>query len=136
VILDGVTSAQLDLARKSIDAYNRRDRAALLALIADDVVFEVPMSMANAGTYRGPEGFIRMAEGWDDAWEEFRIEINDPIEYGDTVIVPVTQHGRGRGSGVEIQMQATYLMRFSDGRLRHWRIYESKEEAVREMGSR
>jgi uncharacterized protein len=136
VILDRVTSTQLDLVRRSIDAYNRRDRGTLLALVADDAVFEVPVAMPNAGTYRGPEGFIRMAEGWDDAWEEFRIEIEDAIEYGDTVIVPVTQHGRGRGSGVEIQMQAAYVMRFRDGRLQRWWIYESKEEAVREAGSR
>jgi uncharacterized protein len=136
VILDRVTSTQLDLVRRSIDAYNRGDRGALLALVADDAVFEVPIGMANAGTYRGPEGFLRMVEGWDEAWDEFRIEIDDAIEYGDTVIVPVTQHGRGRGSGVEIQMQAAYLMRFTDGRLQHWRIFESKEEAVREAGSR
>jgi ketosteroid isomerase-like protein len=136
VILDGVPSTQLDLAMTSIDAYNRGDRAALLALVADDVVFEVPIGMANAGTYRGREGFTKMAAGWEEAWDEFRIEAEDPIEYGGAVIVPVTQHGRGRGSGVEIQMQAAYLMRFSDGLLQHLRICQSKDEALREAGSR
>jgi ketosteroid isomerase-like protein len=131
-----VTSAQLDLAARTIDAYNRGDLAGMLALVTDDVVFVVSDGLPNAGTYRGPEGFTTMIEGWNEAWDEFRVEIEDLIEDGDTVIMPVTQHGRGRGSGVEIQMQATYLMRVRDGRLRYWRMFESKDEAVREAGSR
>jgi uncharacterized protein len=131
-----MASAQLDIARKSIDAYNSGDREALLALLADDVDCVVPDGLANAGTYLGPEGFTRMLEGWDEAWEEFRIEIDDLIEEGDAVIALVTQHGRGRGSGVEIQMRAAYLMRFRDGRMHRWRMCQSMREAVREARSR
>jgi ketosteroid isomerase-like protein len=106
VILDRVRSAQLDIATRSIEAYNRGDLEAVLALVADDVVFVVPDAFANAGTYRGPEGVAEMLDGWNEAWEEFRIE-----------------------------MQAAYLMRVRDGRVTHWRICESKDEAVREAGS-
>jgi ketosteroid isomerase-like protein len=130
-----MASAQLDIARSSIDAYNSGDREALMALLADDVVCVVPDGLANAGTYLGPEGFTRMIESWNEAWEDFRIEIDDLIEEGDAVIVLVTQHGRGRGSGVEIQMPALYLMRFRDGLLHHWRMCQSRDEAVREARS-
>ena len=131
-----MTSAQLDLAARTIEAYNRGDLAGMLALVTDDVVFVVPDGMANAGTYHGPEGVTRMIEAWNEAWGEFRVEIQDLIEDGDWVIMPVMQHGRGRGSGVEIQMQAAYLMRFRDGHLQHWMICESKDEAVHEARSR
>jgi ketosteroid isomerase-like protein len=94
----------------------------------------IPDGLGNAGTYRGREGFVRMIDGWHEAWEDFRIEIEDLVEEGDTVIVGITQHGRGRGSGIEVEMPGAHLMRFRDDRLHFWRLCGSREEALREAG--
>ena len=68
---------------------------------------------------------------WEEAWEDFRVEILELVEEGDAVVVSVGQYGRGRGSGIETQMAAAHLMRFRDGRLSRWRLCVSTEEALR-----
>ena len=128
-------SGQQDIAIRGIEAYNRGDLEALFELVTDDAEFVIPDGMANAGTYRGREGFESMIADWNEAWEVFRIEFDEPIEDGETVIVPITQYGRGRGSGVEIQMSGAHLLRFRGGLLHRWRLCESREEALRQAQS-
>jgi uncharacterized protein len=131
VILDAVPSERLDIARRGIEAYNRGDFEALMELIDEEVEAVVPDGMANAGTYRGVQGFERMTSHWGEAWQEFRVEVEDMIEEGDAVIAPVMQRARGRGSGVETQMAAVHLMRFRRGRMYRWRLCATLEEAER-----
>jgi len=131
VILDGVASERLDLARRGIEAYNRGDLDALAGFLSEDVVAIVPDGMANAGVYHGHEGFRRMMAAWDEAWEEFRIDVEDIVEEGDALVVQVLQHGRGRGSGVKTTMQAVYLFHVRDGLLCGWRWCQTREEALR-----
>jgi ketosteroid isomerase-like protein len=126
-----VPSERLDIARRGIAAYNSRDFQAVVELLDDDVEAVVPDGMANAGTYYGHEGFRHMTRDWLEAWDEFRIDIEDLIEEGDAVIAPVLQHARGRFSGVEIHMHAVLLMRFRRGRLYRWRLCQALDEAER-----
>jgi ketosteroid isomerase-like protein len=128
-----VPDEPLDIARKGIEAYNRGDVDAVFELATDDVEFIVPDSMANSGTYVGREGFESMMGQWEEAWDEFRVEIVDLIQEGDAVVVSVSQYGRGRGSGIETRMGAAHLMRFRDGRLSRWRLCESLEEALQQI---
>jgi ketosteroid isomerase-like protein len=130
-ILHPVPKEHLDIARRGIEAYNRGDLDAIFELVTDDAEFVVPDTMANSGRYVGREGFQAMMEQWQEAWDEFRIEIDELTEEGDGVVVSVVQHGRGRGSGIETKMQAAHLMRFRDGLLCTWRLCETREEAVR-----
>ena len=122
-------SEQLDLARRGIEAHNGGGFAGLADLLHDDVVAVVPDGLPNAGVYRGPEGFAAMMAQWVEAWEDFRVEIEELIEEGDAVLARVVQHGRGRGSGIETTMPAVHLMRFRDGRLVLWRLCQDLPEA-------
>jgi ketosteroid isomerase-like protein len=130
VILESVPTDRLDIARRGIEAYNRGDLDTVIELLDEDIVAIVPDGLGNAGTYRGHDGFRRMAEHWNEAWEGFRIEIGDPNEEGDALIVPVVQHGRGLESGIELSMAAVHLMRFRADRLTYWRLCETREEAL------
>jgi ketosteroid isomerase-like protein len=120
-----------ELVRQGLDLYNRGEFEALFELLDEGIVAVVPDSMANSGVYRGPEGFRRMLEHWQDAWDEFRIEIEEIEEIGpELVLATVTQHARGRGSGIDASMPAVHLMRVRDGRLREWRLSPTREEAL------
>lgn len=86
--------------------------------------------MSNSGRSLGREGFQAMIGQWEEAWDEFRLEIEDVVEEGDAVVVSVAQYGRGRGSGIERQMGAAHLMRFRDGLLSAWRLCQTGAEAM------
>jgi ketosteroid isomerase-like protein len=117
------------MASRGFEAFNRGELDALAELLHDDVVAVVPDSLANSGVYHGHEGFTRMLAHWVEPWEELQIDVLELIEEGDAVLAPVVQHGRGRGSGVEISMRVVFLLRFRDDRVDFYRLCETLEEA-------
>jgi ketosteroid isomerase-like protein len=129
-LFGSVPASQLDLVRKAFAAYNRGDIDDLLELMAEDVVAVIPSGLPNDGIYHGRDGFLEMLGAWEEAWEEFRIEPIEFIEEGDAVIVPIRQFGRGRGSGIETEMELTQLMRVRSGRFVQWRLCWDRAEAL------
>ena len=120
----------LDLARRGFDALNSGNLEALFALVADDVVAVVPSPFANAGVYRGRDGFRLMTDQWLEAWGEFHAEPLEFIEAGDAVVVPVRQTGTGLGSGVEVAGELVYLFRARDGLMVEWRLCRDVPEGL------
>lgn len=120
----------LDVARRGFEAVNSGDLAALLELVDDDIVADVPSGFANSDAYRGREAFERMMDQWLEPWEAFHAEPLEFIEEGDAVVVPVHQTGTGRESGIEVDMNLAYLMRIRDGLLIQWRLCSDAGEAL------
>jgi ketosteroid isomerase-like protein len=120
----------VDLVRRGFDAMNAGDLDALMQLVADDIVADVPTGYANADTYRGRDGFRRMAEQWLEPWSSFRAEPLDFIEQGDAVVIPIRQSATGRESGIEVEMDLAYLLRVRDGKLVEWRLCKDAAEAL------
>jgi ketosteroid isomerase-like protein len=123
-------SDYLQIARSAIAAYNVGDYGALLDLVNEDVVAIIPVGLANAGVYRGHEGFLRMMDDWRDAWVDFRVEAEEPFLAGDAIVVPVRHAGTGRGSGIEISMDVFHVAHFRNNRVARWRLCGSREEAL------
>jgi ketosteroid isomerase-like protein len=124
-----VPSERVDIASRGFEAFNRGDLDAVGELLHDDVVAVVPDSLANSGVYEGRDGFARMLAHWVEPWEELRVDVLELIEEGDAVLAPAVQHGRGRGSGVEISMRVVFLLRFRGDRMDFYRLCETLEEA-------
>jgi ketosteroid isomerase-like protein len=120
----------LQIARSAIAAYNVGDYEALLGLVNEDVVATIPVGLANSGVYHGHDGFLRMMDDWRDAWEDFRIEPDEPFLAGDAVVVPVRHAGRGRGSGIETAMDVFHVAHFRDNRVARWRLCGTRDEAL------
>lgn len=125
-----MTSARVDVATRGFEAFNRRDLETVLGLLADDVVTIVSPSLANAGTYRGHDGFTEMISAWDEAWEEFQVEPKDVIEEAGLVIVAARQSGRGRGSGIDVEMDTAFMFRVEDGLIGAMWVCDGVEEAL------
>lgn len=88
------------------EAYNRRDRDALLALLTDDVVWHVPGTSPMAGTFAGREKVWRRVFG--PLWPTpARVFARDVVEHEDQVVALVEwRHNFGDGeqgwTGVEV----------------------------------
>jgi ketosteroid isomerase-like protein len=66
-----------------------------------------------------------------DAWEDFRVVIEAVQPVGERhVVAVVRQLGRGKGSGVEVEMRAAYMWELRDGRAVRVQLHASREEAV------
>jgi ketosteroid isomerase-like protein len=65
------------IARSAIEAFNRGDVDAVLALAAPDVEVYAPPDSPNPGRYVGYEGYLRWSEQWLEAWETFTLDVLD-----------------------------------------------------------
>ena len=76
----------------------------------------------------GKDGSVAIFAAFIDAFEGFRVEVDDVLEAGDSLVGRYTYRGRHTGeflgvpaSGAEIEMHSIDIWRVSDGQLvEHW----------------
>lgn len=126
-------SGNLRLVRLGFEAFQREGPGALsaLAALADPEIecYAAP-GVEPQGWYRGREAVLRWAEEWFEVWEEFHMEPTDFIEVTDEIIlVALHQVARGKGSGVEVETDITYLFEIRDGRISRFHLYPETPQA-------
>jgi ketosteroid isomerase-like protein len=128
-------STYVDLARRGVDALNRRDLDALAEVCSAD--FQWFPSMAGTiegGAYTGREGMDRYVEHYDEAWEEFRVEIDEYRPAGDRVLALGRLWATGRGSGVPVSTPVWAVIELRDGKMSRTRVHLDRAEAFRAAG--
>src|SRR5215218_4997256 len=92
----------VELVGEIIDALNRGNVEAVLARIAPDFEWRPLEDSPVARVYRGHEQVRRYVEDWLSTFDILRLELEEPSELGDHVVVVVRGRGRGRASGIEL----------------------------------
>jgi ketosteroid isomerase-like protein len=83
----------------------------------------------------GLDGAMRIRNGWLDAWDEHRVEIEDALDGGDDdVVATVHLIGRGRGSGVEVDVRLYGHLKVRDGMVVYLYDDEDRADALRAVG--
>jgi ketosteroid isomerase-like protein len=125
----------IEFAQRAVDAFNRGEVDAVLTMLSPDVEVFASRSLANEGRFHGREGYLEWIGQWLEAWETFRVEMEDDFSTaGDDVVVSAHQYGRGKGSGVEVEMPIAYLFTVRDGQAVRIHLYPSKAEALQAAG--
>lgn len=125
-----MSDANVELARRGLEAFNRGDIEAVLAMLAPDVAVKSSPDLANPGDFHGHDGFLTWMRDWMDAWERFRVEARDAVTVGDAVVLSVHQVASGRGSGVEVEMDVAYLFAFAGGKVARLELHAGMEDAL------
>ncbi len=127
---------RIALAETGMKAFNDGDMPTMLAALSDDVEVYASPEMANAGQYRGHDGFAAWIAAWIEAWEEVSAQVTDNEPVGDRhVVTSVHQEGRGRG-GIEVSMELAFLFDVEEqGRCTYLAMLPTTEEAI-EMARR
>ena len=112
-------------------AFNRGDYPAALSLLARDVEWHVPPDVSiGEEVYRGIDEVPRGFALWLGAWEAYRFEFREVLDYGEHVVVAGTQIGRGRGSGVEVRLPTFNVFTLRDGKVTMMRNFEDRAAAL------
>jgi ketosteroid isomerase-like protein len=128
-----MSQENVEIVKAWYDAYNREDWDAMFKLLAPG--FEVDMSRAD-GPWRGVFGLdqIRRVMGeFRETWESARLEHHEFIEAGDLVVVPSTQHLKGRG-GIEVVVRATFVGTIRNGAVERVTMYQERQDALEDLG--
>jgi uncharacterized protein len=119
----------VELVREIIQALNRGDVEAMLALMEPDFEWRPIEDSPISGNYRGHEDVRRYVEDWLSTFDDLRVELEEPSAIGDQVVVVARGHGRGRASGIELDNRFCQVWT-----LRRGRAVRMEEYATRDQG--
>jgi ketosteroid isomerase-like protein len=134
-----MSSENVEIVRRSMAAFARGDLDAFLSAHAPDTEWRTAADEPNPQTYSGHDGLRQFAAEIADAWADRfddAMEFEDFIDLGKWVVVPWRARLRGRSSGVEVEVNETYAVRVTDGRIVRVDEYRTVEEAVRAVSRR
>src|SRR5262245_30537803 len=128
-----MSQENVELVKAAIDAYNREDWDAFVKYAAPG--FELDFSRA-IGPWRGVFGLDqarRFLEEFRETWESARVEPHEFIEAGDLVVMPLTQHLKGR-EGIEVVVRDTNVYKLRDGAIERVTMYQEPQDALEDLG--
>jgi uncharacterized protein len=132
-----MSEENVEVVRQAWQASQRHDNEAALALYDPEIEIDLcdeTRIIAGADAYSGPEGVQEYFRDWLGAFGGLRSEVEEWIDAGDQVIAMVHAYGRGRRSGVPVDMLEAHLWTVREGRLRRLQTFATKAEALEAAG--
>ena len=124
------------MSQENVEIRNEAARAFLMAFEGDDDAFcetlhpEIewyPIEENRTPTH-GIEAALRNRNQWLDTWDEHRLGIEEVVEEGPNVVALIHLNGRGKTSGVEVDVRFYAQIRVQDGKVVY--IYDHEERAA------
>jgi ketosteroid isomerase-like protein len=124
----------VEIIRRGIDAFNRRDLDELLQTYDPDAEVDWSRSPGlEAGIYRGRQAVRDFWNTFLATWERVTVSVDEFIECGESVVVPSRTHFRGR-NGIEVDAYGVFVVTLRDGRVVEWRLFGDRAEALEAVG--
>ena len=129
-----MSEENVELYRRGIEAFNRRDLEAFLALADPDVVGISRVLAIEGGSYRGHDG---TREWWRDllgVFPDFRIEVVGVRDAGNMTVSELRNSAHGEGGAAPLEEFVWQVSEWRDGRVVRWEMYESEQDAIEAAG--
>jgi ketosteroid isomerase-like protein len=131
-----MSRANVEAAERIYAARGRGDVDAVLAELHPEVEWRPHLSALGGRPVRGHAGVREYLASLAEEWEDFRQELVRVFDAGDEVVAFLKTYGRGRASGVELNLEVAHVLRFRDGACVESRTYLDRDEALSAAGLR
>lgn len=129
----GVSERNRKLVREALDAFNREGPEGMMPFLDQEVELYDP-DLPGGGTFHGHDGVRTFLHQLLDSFETVHVQIEELHEAGDRVVGFIHSYGRGKGSGIEIEIHDAHTWTFQEGKVVHWRTYLDRNEALADAG--
>jgi ketosteroid isomerase-like protein len=119
----------VELAHRCVDAFNRRDLDALLALMDDDVEGAPPLASIE-GHYHGLAGIRRWWESLFSGLPDFTIEVVEVRDPGDLTVAVLRNRAHGAASHTPVEQRLWLVGEWRDGKVIWWQTFRTEAEAL------
>ena len=121
----------VELLKQALEAFERGDVAWFEDKMDPDLVIVQAPEVPDSKTYEGPTAMAEALADWPNEWEDFRMDLLEIIDVGDDVYVTAIRHrGRGRESGIAMDIEVFYVARGRNGKLARMETYLSRDQAL------
>jgi ketosteroid isomerase-like protein len=131
-----MSQENVEIVRRMYDAFHRGDADGALAHFDSNVVVDASKARPDGGRGQGREQLNVIVAAWMGTWDEWREEIEEMRDLGSQVLVLSVQHGRGKGSGVEVEARYALLYDVHGGKITRLDMYGEPAEALEAAGLR
>ena len=114
------------------EGFNRGDLSQAKANVTDDVEWGTTGTWPGLeDVYRGPEALDEWMQILHAEWETFEVSLDEVIrDDGEVVVLAERLSGRGKESGVEVEMQVFSVYWSEEGKIVRRRSFRTREEAL------
>jgi ketosteroid isomerase-like protein len=120
--------------RRLAAAINFRDPEAAVAVCHPEIEFLSVLAVTGK-RYSGHDGIREYFDDIASAWEEWKVQVHRVVSAPDgRVVIVMTMHMRGKGSGATLSERTGHVWTLRDGKLFRNEPFRSPEEALRYVG--
>ena len=117
----------------SVQAFNRRDRDAFLALVDHEVEIESRL-VAVEGGYHGHEGLRRWWDNFLGTFPDYTLDIEELRDLGDVTLGDIRGWGHGADSATPLVDPSWHPVKWRNGKVVWWRNCATEAEALEAVG--
>jgi ketosteroid isomerase-like protein len=130
-----MSQENVELTYRAMEAFNRRDLDAYLALMDDDVEI-VPRigAMEGESSYRGHDGTRRWWNNVFGVFPDWSVEMVEVRDLGDLTFATTRLSGHGAGSTAPTDQATWFMARWRRGKCVWWRTFQTRAEALEAAG--
>jgi uncharacterized protein len=135
-----MSQENVEIVRRGYEAVNRwginpaARSPEIPPLLHPEVEFHSYAGAPEAGVYRGREAVIDYHVRVFGEFESIRIEVEELLPAGDSVVIVSRQHTVPRGSNAEIVQQVVEVWTIRDGLMAKRRPFSTRAEALEAAG--
>ena len=125
----------VELHRRSVEAFNSRDAEAYVALADPAIELHSVFAAVGGASYHGHDGVRSWFRDLADAWGEgvhLRVDVYYEVE--DRTLAAGELTGRGRQSGVEVALEGFQTMTWRGGLVVHYKAYAEEQVWLEDLG--
>ncbi len=130
-----MSEENVEIALAIVDAWNRGDLEAWLALWDEEAEFYPLRAQLEGESYSGHDGLMRFLAEMTQDFEEVRLEIDETRDAGGEQVVGIGRfRARGRASGVDINVPLGVFTRVRRGKIVYTRFFSEPADALEAAG--
>jgi ketosteroid isomerase-like protein len=131
-----MSEENVEIVREVFAAFDRGDIEAVLRLCDEDIVITQPAEVPGINPQqRGHQGVLEAFAIWPEQWDDFRIEVLGLTAAAtDKVIANIRTLGRGKQSGVEVDMEFSFVFTVRDEKIIEWQLFLREDQALEAAG--
>jgi ketosteroid isomerase-like protein len=136
-----MSEENIEVVRRGYEAFNRwgahpgeERNPEIPPLLHPEVEFHTYAGVPEPGVYRGRDAVIEYHERVFGQFESVRIELEELLSAGDSVVIISRQHTVPKGSEAEIVQPVVEVWTIRDGLLAERRAYPTRADALEAAG--
>ena len=130
-----MSQENVEIVRRAFDAFSKGDIEGVLRRCDEDILITQPKELPGVSRYQhGHSGVLEAFSIWPEQWDDYRIEIMRTADLGDRVVVITRTSGRGKQSGVEVEMEISFVFILRNEKIEEMQIFMGEDQALEAAG--